>query len=66
VASYADFRELLDEENDLDFVKVMTSDRLHATVSNAAMKRHKHVLMHTCSVQRWAMAAGHISTFDEA
>jgi hypothetical protein len=46
IASYADFRELLEKERDLDAVKVMTPDHLHATVSIAAMKKHKHVLMH--------------------
>jgi len=44
--AYADFRELLDKEKDLDAVKVMTPDHLHATVSIAAMNRGKHVLMH--------------------
>lgn len=45
-AAYADFRELLEKEQDLDAVKVMTPDHLHATVSIAAMKKGKHVLMH--------------------
>jgi len=45
-SAYADFRELLEKENDLDAVKVMTPDHLHAAVSIAAMKRGKHVLMH--------------------
>ena len=45
-SAYADFRELLDKEKDLDGVKVMTPDHLHATVSIAAMKKGKHVLMH--------------------
>jgi Oxidoreductase family, C-terminal alpha/beta domain/Oxidoreductase family, NAD-binding Rossmann fold len=45
-AAYADFRELLDKEEDLDAVKVMTPDHLHATVSIAAMKKGLHVLMH--------------------
>jgi len=46
VASYADFRELLEKEKDLDSVKIMTPDHLHATIAIAAMKRHKHVLVH--------------------
>ena len=45
-SAYADFRELLDKEKDLDAVKVMTPDHLHAAVSIAAMKKGKHVLMH--------------------
>ncbi len=44
--AYADFRELLEKETDLDAVKVMTPDHLHATVSIAAMKKGKHVMMH--------------------
>lgn len=44
--AYADFRELLAEEKDLDAVKIMTPDHLHATISIAAMKQGKHVLMH--------------------
>ena len=46
VASYADFRELLEKEKDLDSVKIMTPDHLHATISIAAMKKGKHVLVH--------------------
>lgn len=45
-AAYADFRELLDKEKDLDAVKVMTPDHLHATIAIAAMNQGKHVLMH--------------------
>ena len=44
--AYADFRELLEKEKDLDAVKVMTPDHLHATIAIAAMKKGKHVLMH--------------------
>jgi predicted dehydrogenase len=45
-ATYADFRELLEREKDVDAVKIMTPDHLHATISIAAMKKGKHVLMH--------------------
>jgi hypothetical protein len=45
-ACYADFRELLEKEKDVDAVKIMTPDHLHATISIAAMKKRKHVLMH--------------------
>lgn len=45
-ATYSDFRELLDKEKDLNGVKIMTPDHLHATISIAAMKKGKHVMMH--------------------
>jgi len=45
-ADYADFRELLEQQKDLDAVKIMTPDHLHATISIAAMKKGKHVMMH--------------------
>lgn len=45
-ASYADFRELLEKERDLDAVKVITPDHLHAIISIAAMRKGKHVVMH--------------------
>ncbi len=44
--TYADFRELLEKEQDLDAVKIMTPDHLHATISVAAMRKGKHVVMH--------------------
>ncbi len=45
VNTYVDFRELLDKEKDIDAVKVMTPDHLHATVAIAAMRKGKHVLL---------------------
>ena len=45
-AAYADFRELLEKEKDVNAVKIMTPDHLHATVAIAAMKCGKHVMMH--------------------
>jgi len=45
-SSYADFRELLDKEKDVDAVKIMTPDHLHGIISIASMKRGKHVIMH--------------------
>lgn len=45
-ATYSDFRELLAKENDVNAVKIMTPDHLHATIAIAAMKKGKHVLMH--------------------
>jgi predicted dehydrogenase len=46
VNTYADFRELLDKERDLNAVKVMTPDHLHATILLAAMKKGKHAIVH--------------------
>jgi hypothetical protein len=45
-AVYADFRELLEQAKDVNAVKVMTPDHLHATIAIAAMKKGKHVMMH--------------------
>jgi hypothetical protein len=44
--AYADVRELLDKEKDLNAVKIMTPDHLHGILSMAAIKRGKHVLVH--------------------
>ncbi len=45
-AAYNDFRELLDKEKDVDCVKIMTPDHLHASIGLAAMKLKKPVLVH--------------------
>ena len=42
-AVYSDFRELLEKQKDVDAVVVCTTDNLHAAVSAAAMRKHKHV-----------------------
>jgi predicted dehydrogenase len=42
-AAYRDFHELLEKQTDLDAVVVCTTDNLHAAISAAAMKKHKHV-----------------------
>lgn len=52
--TYADFRDLLAQEKDLDAVKIMTPDHLHAVISVAAMKEGKHVLMHKPIANRLA------------
>ncbi|MBM4038441.1 MAG: Gfo/Idh/MocA family oxidoreductase [Planctomycetes bacterium] len=41
--AYADFRELLEKEKDVDAVVVCTGDHWHAPISVAAMKKGKHV-----------------------
>jgi Oxidoreductase family, NAD-binding Rossmann fold/Oxidoreductase family, C-terminal alpha/beta domain len=45
-ATYADFRELFEKQTDITAVKIMTPDHLHATISLAAMKKGKHVIVH--------------------
>jgi hypothetical protein len=45
-SSYADFRELLEKEKDINAVKIMTPDHLHATVAIAALRKGKHVVTH--------------------
>jgi len=44
--AYADFRELLAKEKNVDAVKIMTPDHLHGLFCMAAIKRGKHVLVH--------------------
>ena len=46
VASYADYRELLEKERDIDAVKIMTPDHLHAAIGVAAMNKGKNILIH--------------------
>lgn len=45
VNAYADFRELLEKE-DVDAVKIMTPDHLHATIAIHAMRKGKHAITH--------------------
>src|SRR5258708_14586285 len=40
-AAYADFREMLEKEKDLNAVKIMTPDHLHGVISIAAMKKNR-------------------------
>lgn len=44
--SYEDFRELLANEKDLDAIKIMTPDHLHATIALAGLQAGKHVITH--------------------
>lgn len=46
IPSYIDFRELLEKEKDVNCVKIMTPDHLHAAVALASMKKGKHVVTH--------------------
>lgn len=43
---YADFRELLEKERDLDAVFIMTPDHLHATIALAALEKNLFVATH--------------------
>lgn len=45
-STYADFREMFDREKDIDAVKIMTPDHLHAVLSTTAMKYGANVMMH--------------------
>jgi hypothetical protein len=64
-SSYADFRELLDKEKDVDAVKIMTPDHLHGVISIACMKRRKHVIMHKPIANRLREAKQVIDTARE-
>ncbi len=42
-AKYADFREMLDKQRDIEAIVIATPDHLHAPVAVAAMRAGKHV-----------------------
>lgn len=44
--AYADFREMLDRETDLDAVYIMTPEHLHGVIAVQAMRRGRHVVTH--------------------
>jgi len=44
--AYADYRELLEKEKELDAVKIMTPDHLHAYIAIAALEKGKNVMTH--------------------
>ena len=46
VTAYEDFRELLEQESDIDVVKIMTPDHTHACIAIAAMQKGIHVVTH--------------------
>ncbi|MPY89958.1 MAG: gfo/Idh/MocA family oxidoreductase [Luteitalea sp.] len=46
VRAYADFRELLDREADIDGLVIITPDHTHAAIAIAAMQKGKAAVMH--------------------
>jgi predicted dehydrogenase len=44
INTYADFREMLDKEKDLDAIKVIAPDHMHAIGAIMAMRKGKHVM----------------------
>ncbi len=44
--AYEDFREMLEEEQDMAAVKIITPDHQHGPQSIASMKKGKHTIMH--------------------
>ncbi len=46
VKGYADYRDLLDQEDEIDGVLIMTPEHLHATIAIAAMEKGKHAVSH--------------------
>ncbi len=42
-AAYVDFRQMLDERDDIDAVVITTPDHIHAVAAMAAIKKGKHV-----------------------
>ena len=44
--AYADFRELLAQEKDLDAVYIMTPEHLHGVIAVRAMRQGKHIITH--------------------
>ncbi len=61
-ATYADFRELLENEKDVTAVKVMTPDHTHATISIAALKKGMNVIVHKPLANRVLEARAVIET----
>ena len=61
-ATYVDFRELLEKEKDVTAVKVMTPDHTHATISIAALKKGKNVIVHKPLANRLLEARAVIET----
>ena len=49
---YSDYRELLEQEEDIDGILCMTPEHLHATICIAAMKKGKHAISHKNPLER--------------
>lgn len=64
-SAYADFRELLDKEKDINAVKVMTPDHLHGVICMAAMRKGKHAIVHKPLANRLEEARMVIDTAKE-
>jgi predicted dehydrogenase len=54
--SYEDYRELLDNEGEIDAIKIMTPDHHHAYLAIAAMEEDKHVITHKPIANRMSEA----------
>lgn len=64
-AAYEDFRDLLANEADVDAVKIMTPDHLHAFIAMAAMKRGIHTVTHKPIGNRMSEALAAIEMAEE-
>jgi predicted dehydrogenase len=61
--AYEDFRQLLEENKNIDAVAILTPEHLHATIAIAAMQRGKHTITHKplSNVQSEVRLAGNIA-----
>ena len=65
VAAYEDFREMLRREEDIDVVKIMTPDHLHAHIAIEAMGRGIDVITHKPIANRMKEGIRTIQTAEE-
>ena len=61
-SSFVDFREMFEKEKDINAVKIMTPDHLHAAISIAAMNKGMHVVTHKPIANRIREARAIIDT----
>ncbi len=64
--AYEDYRELLANQQDLDAIKIMTPDHLHATIALAGFASGKHVITHKPIANRMKEARKTINTAKES